>query len=248
MGNATNTSPTGNIQQYINLRIWQKEPVRGPLTFQFRYQPEPKGPGRRSPQGAGGDGLAPEGGASTGVSGSDGISSGASRTRSRPGTDASHCTHLEQSPAQTLRPRARRGSTTSQFHSSGRGAQRDVVVSRLGLVLQLYFEPRIGAMVVAQLGDGLVAPPPAAPPQQQVHRRKPPPDERQQQTSYLLDGESDEESRPWRLRNAAIRFLRRGGPHPFGGGAGSSALASERAAARYAWATRHSVMWRYQPV
>ncbi len=116
------------------------------------------------------------------------------------------------------------------------------------LVLQLYFEPRIGATVVAQLGDGLVAPPPAAPSQQQVHRRKPPPDERQQQTSYLLDGESDEESRPWRLRNAAIRFLRRGGPNPFGGGAGSSALASERAAARYAWATRHSVMWRYQPV
>ncbi|MFP2903716.1 transposase [Pyxidicoccus sp. 3LFB2] len=113
---------------------------------------------------------------------------------------------------------------------------------RFFLVLQLYFEPRIAAMVVAQLGDGLVASPPATPPQHEVHWRAHQPNERHQQTSYLLNGEADEESRPWRRRNATIRLLRRGGPSTLGGGNGSSALASERAAARYAWATRHSVM------
>jgi hypothetical protein len=71
-------------------------------------------------------------------------------------------------------------------------------------------------MVVAQLGDALVGSPPAAPPQHEVHCRARPPDERQQQTSYFLNGEADEASRPGAFERRPSGFCGAAGPSLLG--------------------------------
>src|SRR4051794_23705880 len=107
------------------------------------------------------------------------------------------------------------------------------------LVLQLDFETRVSAPVMAEFGDGLMAASPAAPVQDEVQGRPHHPCDVQQQAPEFLDGEADE-SRPWRRRNRSIRRGRRVRPSTFGSSAASSLLASTRAAARNACATMHN--------